>query len=166
MNPTRHLGIYLFCWLIGLVGLVPLTLVLQAVFPRFLRRSSTQLERGPWSSLLVGALGVLICFVAMLVAGRAGVGGVLGGVVLVGMAVVVAMGVAAAFRSLGGRMYFSMNSPRADLAFPSTLLGGVALWFAGLLPVLGQAAVVLAAVMGFGACLVALLGKKDPPPPA
>lgn len=163
MNPTRHLGVYLFCWLIGLVSVVPFALVLQAVFPRFLRRSSTQLERGPWSSLLVGALGVLICLVAAHVAGRAGIGQFLGGVVLAAMAVVSAMGVAAAFRSLGGRMYISLNSPRADLAFPSTLLGGVVLWLAGLLPLMGQVAVLAAAVMGFGASLVALLGRKEPP---
>lgn len=162
MNPTKNLGLYLFCWLVGLLGLIPFSLVLQAVFPRFLRRASGQLERGPWSSLVVGALGVLICFVAAHVAERAGFGRLLGGTVLIALTVVSALGVAAAFRSLGGRMYFSMNSPRADLAFPSTLLGGVVLWFAGLLPLLGQFAVVVAAVMGFGAGLVALLGKKEP----
>ena len=163
MNPMQHLGAYLFCWLLGLVSIIPFTLVLQAVFPRFLRRSSTQLERGPWSSLVVGALGVLICLVATHVAGRAGFGRVLGGAVLIVMTIMYATGVAAAFRSLGGRMYFSMNSPRADLAFPSTLLGGGVLWLAALLPGLGQVALIVAAVMGFGASLVALLGKKEPP---
>ncbi|MBI5397192.1 MAG: hypothetical protein HZA91_17990 [Verrucomicrobia bacterium] len=166
MNPTQHLGIYLLCWLAGLIGLIPLALVLQAVFPRFLRRSSAQLERGPWSSLVVGALGVLICFVAAHVAGRAGFGRFLGSVVLIALTVVSAFGISAAFRSLGGRMYFSMNSPRADLAFPSTLLGGGVLWLAAVLPGLGQVALIVAAVMGFGASLVAWLGKKEQPPPA
>jgi len=166
MNPSRHLGIYMFCWLLGLLSLIPLTLGLQAVFPRFLRRASTQLERAPGSSLLVGVMGVLIGWVALVVAGRAGIGRALAGAVLGCMVVVAAFGAAAAFRSLGGRMYFSMNSPRADLAFPSTLLGGVVLWFAGLLPALGQTALVLALLMGWGACLVALLGRKETSPPA
>ncbi len=166
MNPTRHLGIYLFCWLIGLFGAIPLAVALQAVFPRFLRRASGQLERSPWSSLIVGVLGVLICLLAANLAGRAGLGRILGGLVLSGLTIVSVFGVAAAFRSLGGRMYFSMNSPRADLAFPSTLLGGVMLWLAALVPGLGQVVLIAAAAIGFGAGLVALLGKKEAPPAA
>ena len=53
----RYIGLMLIGWLISTLGGVPMALVLQAVFPRFLRRTSECLERGPWSSLVVGVLG-------------------------------------------------------------------------------------------------------------
>jgi hypothetical protein len=160
------MGYTLLFWLIGLVGLVPMTLLLQSLFPRFLRRTSDNMERGPWSSLLVGVLGVLIALLAANVTGSAhGLGKGIGGLVLIALSVMGVFGMAAAFRSLGGRMYFSMNSPRADLAFPSTLLGGAVLWLSGLVPGLGQAVLSVACAMGLGAGLIALMGKKEKPAP-
>jgi len=113
----RYVGLLLLGWLIGMLGGVPTALVLQAVFPRFLRRTSECLERGPWSSLMVGVLGVLIAWLASHVAGQAhGLGKFLGSIASIGLAVVTVFGAAAAYRLLGSRMYFSMNSPRTDVA--------------------------------------------------
>ncbi|MBI5685690.1 MAG: hypothetical protein HZC54_11475 [Verrucomicrobia bacterium] len=161
----RYVGLLLVGWLIGTLGGVPMALVLQAVFPRFLRRASESMERGPWSSLVVGVLGVLILWLATHVAGQAhGLGKFLGGVASIGLAVVTVFGAAAAYRLLGSRMYFSMNSPRADHAFPSTLLGGVVLSMVVLLPFLGAAVFAVVLTMGLGAGLIALLGRQPKPP--
>jgi hypothetical protein len=160
-GADRYLGLLLLGWLIGALGGVPMALVLQTVFPRFLRRTSECLERGPWSSLVVGVLGVLILWLASHMAGGGhGLGRFLGSIVSIGLMVVTVLGAAAVYRLLGSRMYFSMNSPRADHAFPSTLLGGVVLSLAVLLPFLGWLVYVVAVTMGFGAGLIALLGKK------
>ncbi|MCX6909830.1 MAG: hypothetical protein NTY01_17560 [Verrucomicrobia bacterium] len=161
----RYVGLMLLGWLIGTLGGVPMALVLQAVFPRFLRRTSECLERGPWSSLMVGVLGVLIAWLASHVAGQAhGLGKFLGSIAGIGLAAVTVFGAAAAYRLLGSRMYLSMNSSRSDHAFPSTLLGGVVLSMAVLLPFLGALVFVLALTMGLGAGLIALLGKQPKPP--
>lgn len=161
----RYVGLMLLGWLIGTLGGVPMALVLQAVFPQFLRRTSECLERGPWSSLMVGVLGVLILWLASHVAGQAhGLGKFLGSLASIGLAVVAVFGSAAAYRLLGSRMYFSMNSPRADQAFPSTLLGGVVLGMAVLLPVLGWLVFAVVLTMGLGAGLIVLLAKKPKPP--
>ncbi|MFA6563504.1 MAG: hypothetical protein WCV00_16470 [Verrucomicrobiia bacterium] len=161
----RYVGLLLLGWLIGTLGGVPMALVLQAVFPRFLRRASESLERGPWSSLLVGVLGVLIVWLASHVAQQGhGLGKALGSIASIGLGVVTVFGAAAAYRLLGSRMYFSMNSPRADHAFSSTLLGGVVLSMAVLLPFLGALVFAVVLTMGLGAGLIALLGKKPKPP--
>ena len=161
----KYVGLVLFGWLIATLGGVPMALVLQAVFPRFLRRASECLERGPWSSLVVGALGLVIALLASHVAQQAyGLGKVLGIIASFGLSAVTVFGAAAAYRLLGSRMYFSMNSPRADQAFPSTLLGGVVLSLAVLLPVLGTLVFVVVLAMGLGAGLIALLSKPPKPP--
>ena len=157
-----HPAFYFSCWLVGLLSFVPLTLILQTIAPRLSRRASDVLERGPWQSLLVGTLGVGIALLALIVVGKAGgVGKFLGFVVLTALAVAVAFGFASVFRSLGSRMYFSMNSPRADLAFPATLLGGAVLWMTGLLPIVGQIVLIIAGTIGFGGCLIAVLGRRE-----
>ena len=161
----RYAGLLLFGWLLGSVGGVPMALVLQAVFPRFLRRTAESLERGPGSSLVVGVLGLLIVCLAWHVSQQAsGIGKLLAGGVDVWLGIMMVLGVAAVYRLLGSRMYFSMNSPRADHAFPSTLLGGVVLSLAVLLPVLGALLVAVVLAMGLGAGLIALLGKQPKPP--
>ncbi|MBI5819749.1 MAG: hypothetical protein HZA88_12260 [Verrucomicrobia bacterium] len=165
LGMERHVGLLLLVWLIGTLGGVPMALVLQAVFPRFLRRTSESLERGPWSSLVVGVLGVLIVLIALHVAQQPhGLGRFLAGITGIGLGVVTVFGAAAAYRLLGSRMYFSMNSPRADQAFPSTLLGGVVLSMAVLLPYLGALVFAIVLAMGLGAGLIALLAKQPRPP--
>jgi len=160
----KYVGLMLFGWLLGTLGGVPMALVLQAVFPRFLRRASECLERGPWSSLVVGALGLVIALLASHVARQPyGLGKALGTVASFGLSAVTVFGAAAAYRLLGSRMYFSMNSPRADQAFPSTLLGGVVLSLA-VLSVLGALVYVVVLAMGLGAGLIALLSKQPKPP--
>lgn len=160
----KNIGLFLFGWLIGTLGGVPLALVLQTVFPRFLRRTSESLERGPWSSLFVGVLGVLILWLASHVAGGGhGLGQRMGALATIGLGVVAVLGAAAVYQLLGSRMYFSMNSPRADQAFPSTLLGGVVLSMA-VLSVLGALVYAVALAMGLGAGLIALLAKQPKPP--
>jgi len=157
----RYVGLMFFVWLVGILGGVPMALVLQAVFPRFLRRASENLERGPWSSLVVGVLGVLIVWLASHVAQQGhGLGKALGSSASIGLVVMTVFGATAAYRLLGSRMYFSMNSPRADQAFPSTLLGGVVLSMAVVLPVLGWLVFAVVLTMGLGAGLIALLGKQ------
>jgi hypothetical protein len=161
---NKELGMVLFGWFVGLVGLIPLALVMQTLFPRVLRRTSDKLERARWSSLIVGVLAVLIGLFAVQVAGRGGAGGrFIAWLVLLGLGVVNAMGLAACFRSLGSRMYFSMNSLRADMAFPSTLLGGLVLWLSALVPVVGWLVLVVASAMGQGAFLIAFLSKPEAP---
>ncbi len=161
----KYFGLVLLGWLIGTLGGFPMDLVLQALFPRFLRRTQECLERGPWSSLLVGVLGVVITLLAWHVAQRSyGLGKTLGGLAEMGLILVAVFGTAAVYRLLGCRMYFSMNSPRADQAFPSTLLGGVVLSLAVLLPVLGLCVYGIALAMGLGAGLIALLSKSPKPP--
>lgn len=159
----KYIGLILFGWLIGTLGGVPLALVLQAVFPRFLRRTSESIERGPWSSLFVGVLGILILWLASHLAGGHGLGKFLGTITSIGLGVMTVLGAAAVYQLLGSRMYFSMNNPRADQLFPSTLLGGVVLSMAVLLPALGWLVYALALTMGLGAGLTALLGKKPKP---
>jgi hypothetical protein len=111
---------------------------------------------------MVGVLGVLILWLASHLAGGGhGLGKFLGSIASIGLVVVVVLGAAAVYRLLGNRMYFSMNSPRADQAFPATLLGGVVLSMAMLLPVLGWLVFAVALTMGLGAGLIALLGKKS-----
>lgn len=164
-GADRYIGMLLIGWLVGILGGVPMALVLQTVFPRFLQRASESLERGPWSSLVVGALGLLILWLASHLAGGGhGLGKFLGSIASIGLAVMMVFGAAATYRLLGSRMYFSMNSPRADQAFPSTLLGGVVLSMAVLLPFLGALVFVVVVTMGLGAALIALLGKKPNPP--
>ncbi|MCX7827339.1 MAG: hypothetical protein N2689_17550, partial [Verrucomicrobiae bacterium] len=161
---SKDIGFLLLSWVIGLVGLIPMALVLQTLFPRVLRRASNQLERGRWASLIVGVLAVLIAYLAwhVFAHGRAG-GKFIAGIVLLGLCLASVLGLAACFRSLGSRMYFSMNSLRADMAFPSTLLGGLVLWFSGLVPVLGWLVLVGASVMGLGAFLIAFFSKGETP---
>ena len=161
----KYVGLFFFGWLISALGGVPMALVLQAVFPRFLRRASESLERGPGSSLVVGVLGAVIMLLAWHVAQRAyGLGRTLGAVTEIGLGMMTVFGAAAVYRLLGSRMYFSMNNPRADQAFPSTLLGGVVLSLAVLLPVLGMLVYVVVLAMGLGAGLIALLSKQPKPP--
>lgn len=164
-GADRYIGMLLIGWLVGILGGVPMALVLQTVFPRFLQRASESLERGSWSSLVVGALGLLILWLASHLAGGGhGLGKFLGSIASIGLAVMMVFGAAATYRLLGSRMYFSMNSPRADQAFPSTLLGGVVLSMAVLLPFLGALVFVVVVTMGLGAALIALLGKQPKPP--
>jgi len=161
---NKELGIVLFGWVVGLVGLIPLALVMQTLFPRVLRRASSQLERGRWSSLIVGVLAVLIGLLAMQVAGRGGPAGrFIAWLVLLALGLVNALGLAACFRSVGSRMYFSMNSLRADMAFPSTLLGGLVLWLSALVPVLGWLVLAVASTMGQGAFLITFFSKSEAP---
>jgi hypothetical protein len=163
-NLEAHFGVFMFGWLLITLGGVPLALVLQAVFPRYLRRTSECLERGPWSSLLVGGLGVVILLLAWLVGQRSyGFGKTLGVLAEIGLGTVAVLGAAAVYRTLGSRMYFGMNSPRADQAFPSTLLGGGVLSLA-VLSVLGALVYWAALAMGLGAGLIALLGRQPKPP--
>lgn len=164
-GADRYIGMLLIGWLVGILGGVPMALVLQTVFPRFLQRASESLERGSWSSLVVGALGLLILWLASHLAGGGhGLGKFLGSIASIGLAVMMVFGAAATYRLLGSRMYFSMNSPRADQAFSSTLLGGVVLSMAVLLPFLGALVFVVVVTMGLGAALIALLGKQPKPP--
>ncbi len=164
LGLDRNTGLFLLVWLFVTLGGVPMALVLQAVFPRFLRRASENLERGPWSSLFVGVLGVLILLLALHVAQQShGLGRFLASVTTIGLGVMTVLGATAAYRLLGSRMYFSMNSPRADHAFPSTLLGGVVLSMSVLLPLVGALVFVVAVAMGLGAVLIALLAKRPRP---
>ena len=77
-NPV---AIYLVCWLAGMAGLIPLTLALQTLLPRFLRQTSENLERAPWRSLIVGLLAGLTTIVLAGLTQHAGGGGKLLGVV-------------------------------------------------------------------------------------
>lgn len=164
-RPESYAGVLLLVWLFGSLSGVPMALLLQGMFPRFLRRTSENLERCPWSSLVVGALGVLILMLASHVFLQArGVGKGLAGVVVVLLWIVATFGSAAVFRSVGSRLYLSMNNPRADQAFPSTLLGGVVLCLAALLPLPGGLALLIALAMGLGAGLITLLNKSPKPP--
>jgi predicted lysophospholipase L1 biosynthesis ABC-type transport system permease subunit len=159
---NKELGIALLGWFVGLVGLIPMALVVQTLFPRVLRRASDQLERGRWSSLIVGALAVLIAYLAAHVAGQGRAGGkFIGGLVLFALVFAGVLGLAACFRSLGSRMYFGMNSLRADMAFPSTLLGGLVLWLSALVPMLGWLVLAVANTMGLGAFLIAFFSKRE-----
>jgi hypothetical protein len=161
---NKDIGFMLFAWVVGLVGLIPMALVVQTLFPRVLRRASSQLERGRWSSLIVGALAVLIGMLAAQVVGHGRAGGkFIAGLVLLALCLVSVLGLAACFRSLGSRMYFGMNSLRADMAFPSTLLGGLVLWLSGLVPLLGWLVLAVASTMGQGAFLIAFFSKSDAP---
>ena len=161
---NKELGMLLFGWLVGLLGLIPMTLMMQGLFPRVLRRTSEQLERGRWASLIVGVLAVLIGLLAGHVAAHGKAGGrVIAGFVLILLGFVSVLGFAACFRSLGSRVYFGMNSLRADMAFPSTLLGGLVLWLSALVPVLGWLVVVVASAMGQGAFLIAFFNKPQAP---
>lgn len=164
----RNVGVFgslMIAWVVGLVGLIPMTLVLQTLFPRLLRRAADNVERGPWSALIVGVLGILVGFLASHVARQAsGAGQVIALAVITLLTIGVVFGLAASFRAMGSRIYFSMNSPRADFGFPTTLLGGVVLWLAA---ILGGVTAVLPGVIGLGACLIAWFGKtaSAPVPP-
>ena len=161
MRNVGVVGSLMIVWVVGLVCLIPMTLVMQALFPRALRRAAENVERGPWSSLIVGVLGLLVGFLAAHVTRQAsGAGQVIALAVITLLAIAVVFGFASSFRAMGSRIYFSMNSPRADFGFPTTLLGGLVLWLS-VLPM------ILAGPMGLGACLIAWFSKtaSAPVPP-
>lgn len=167
MNPGELLTLLIVLMIFG-TGIAALTLLLDVLFPQFVRRARGTAERMPIRSGIVGLinltffsiLSVAILSIAQEAENGGGVGAVvllrlLASLILIVLVAFIAFGIAGMARWIGERI-----APGASPARQS--LGGiVTLELAALAPVVGWLLVPLfVIVVGYGAVIIAIVWRR------
>lgn len=146
-----------FGWVRGVIGLSLLGLVLVLLFPTFSRRTRATLERSPLASFVVGLVTMIVVPVVAVLIFALGLligGWWLGFVTLATYGILLPVGMVVAALFVGSWIFARARNPDIHLAW-ALVLGVVVLLLAGLVPVVGGIAVLLALLFGIGALLLA-----------
>jgi len=168
MNLGDIVGLVIVLFVVG-VGIAALTVLLDAVFPRLVRRARNTAERMPFRSAVVGAINffffsalALIAFaIAQDLTGSgaefgAGVLRLFGVLILSVLGGFIAFGIAAIARWVGERMMPEAPSVRQSMS------GIITLELAALAPLVGWFLVPLVVMcVGYGAVIIALVWRRD-----
>jgi hypothetical protein len=167
MNPGELLALLIVLAVFG-TGTAALTLVLDVLFPQFIRRARGTAERMPIRSGIVGLINLaffsILSLAILSIAQEAEGGGsggaavllrLLGGIIITVLVAFIAFGIAAVARWIGERI-----APGASAARQS--LGGIAaLELASLAPVVGWFLVLpLVVLVGYGAVIIAMVWRR------
>lgn len=168
MNGGELIGLVLGILIFG-AGIAALSLVLDVLFPSFVRRARTTAERMPIRSAIVGfinfaffsILGIAILSIAQ-EADNGGSGGganllrLIGGIEILGLLTFIAFGIAAIARWVGERMLPDGSAVRQSLS------GVLVLELAALAPFVGWILVPLSVILvGYGAVIIALVWRRN-----
>lgn len=157
-------GAALAAWVRMLIGLVIVGLAVVLLAPGFSRRAIGRVERRPWQSAGLGLVLVITVPIAAVLVFAAGLFVGAWWLALILMALyALALPVSLVVAGLGLGHWIAARVGRADVALPWTLLVGVVLLsVVSVVPWIGAIAVVLAALLGFGALIGSLTSGARP----
>ncbi len=168
MNLGELVGIIIVLFVLG-IGIAALTVLLDVLFPRFIRRARNTAEKMPIRSAIVGAINFIFFSIISLAAfaiaqemekdsarDLAGLPRLFGGIVVLFLFAFIAFGIAAIARWIGERSAPEASSPR------QMINGIVTLELAALAPLVGWFLVpTLAILVGYGAVIIALVWRRE-----
>ena len=145
------------------VGLVAVLLVTAAVWPHFTSRARDNLETSPGKTFLVGLVNYLflgaIALVTLNLGSAAVIGAILSGILLVGTF----LGLPAAATLVGTRLHALRE--RETTRWNEIITGGITLYLAALLPVMGWFIVLPALCLwSFGTAALTLVSRNRKEP--
>jgi cytoskeletal protein CcmA (bactofilin family) len=168
-GPAAQLGEQALAWLRTLVGLSVFGLMLVALFPRFMRRSTEMVAAAPWPSLGFGfaaLVGVPVAAGLLFVAGLLIGGWWLGLLAVAAYLAMLLIGCAIAGLFLGRLVM--RRAGRPGVASGWSLVAGLAVLGAvSLVPLVGGVAVLAAVLFGVGAGILTLttIYREEPVAP-
>ncbi|MBI4674038.1 MAG: hypothetical protein HY741_20520 [Chloroflexi bacterium] len=168
MNLNQLVALVFILVILG-IGTVGLTVLLDVVFARWVRRASASVAQMPIRSAVVGAINFVffsvIAFVVFAIAQELDKGSsrelsvilrFWGALIILVLASFVALGIAASARWLGERIAPEKNALRQSIT------GIVVLELACFAPLVGWIVVPLAAMLvGYGAVIIALVWRRE-----
>lgn len=168
MNLDQLVALLLLLMLFG-IGIAGLTVLLDLLFARFVRRASATAARMPVRAAIVGAINFVffsvVAIVALAVAQEVELSGIgfmtpllrlFGALVILILGCFLALGVAICARWLGERLAPDKSAIR------QTTAGIVVLELACLAPIVGWIVVPLTTmVVGYGAVIIALIWRRE-----
>lgn len=168
MNLNQLVALFLLLVIFG-TGIAGMTILLDALFARFVRRASANAARMPIRSAVVGAINFIffsiVAIVALAVAQElehSGIGfltpllRLFGASVILVLAAFIALGIAACARWLGERLAPDRSAVRQIIA------GITVLELACLAPLVGWIVVPFATTfIGYGAVIIALVWRRE-----
>lgn len=147
---------------ISLLGLIALVLLLGAIIPKELNTVVARIEEEPVKMFLFGILGILLIVPLAVLLAISIVGIALIPIEILAVFLAMLIGYIAVAIILGRKLLTAMNKIDPSVIL-SAIVGVLVLWAVGLIPFIGSLVKFIAALLGFGAVIVAVARRNKKP---
>ena len=161
INPFKNFwwGWYWPFRIISLIFFIALTILIVALFPRYVENLSTIIEQNTAQSILWGFVGLVLIVPLAIILCISIIGIVLVPVELLFVFCAFLIGYITMARILGRKISISLNRPDLPILLEVSM-GIVVLWIIGLIPFLGGIIRLIISIIGFGAVIALLIQKR------
>lgn len=158
-----HKGIPKVFTIIPLIGCLALVLLLSVLIPTELGTVATNIKNEPIIMFLWGLLGIILIVPLAVMLAISIIGIVLIPIELLAVFLASLIGYIAVAIIIGKKILRALNNENPSVIL-SAILGVLALWLVGLIPIFGSLVKAIAGIIGFGAVIIAVARrnkKKD-----